>query len=98
MPSKKILELPSKIKVGIFKSVMGTYIAELPEYDLHTEADTIEELAFNINDLIYAYFDVDKEYQKDIWYRPLDGTNRVSQEKSVPLIFQKLLPEFNQKY
>jgi len=98
MPTKKILELPSKIKVAIFRSTMGVYIAELPDYDLHTEADSIQELAFNVNDLIYAYFDVDKEYQKGIWYRPVDGTNQISSQKSVPLVFQKFLPAYNFKH
>ena len=70
MKSKKdILRLPSKIKVRITSGSSGRFIAELPEYGIHTEADSQSGLDYMINDLIYAYFDVPKKYWGRIWYR-----------------------------
>lgn len=63
------ISLPVKIKVKILKGGSGAYIAELPEYDIHTEADSLGGLDFMINDLIYAYFDVPKNYWGKIWYK-----------------------------
>ena len=50
---------------------MGVYIAELPEYGIHTEAECESALDFMINDLIYAYFNVPRELWGKIIYRKL---------------------------
>ncbi len=66
---KKLPKLPHVIKVRIIKGKSGVFIAELPEYDIHTEADSRSGLDYMINDLIYAYFDVPKKYWGKVWYR-----------------------------
>ena len=49
----KILpKLPHVIKVRIIKGSSGVFLAELPEYDIHTEADSRSGLDFMINDLM----------------------------------------------
>ena len=66
----KKLILPEKIKIKIVRNKdSGTYVAELTEYNIHTEADSQIGLDCMINDLIYAYFDVPKEYWGKIIYR-----------------------------
>jgi len=67
----KDLSLPEKIRVHIVKGKSGVYIAELPEYDIHTEAECESALDFMINDLIYAYFNVPKVLWGRIIYRKL---------------------------
>lgn len=65
----KNISLPEKIKVKIIAGKSGVYIAELPDYDIHTEADSRRGLDFMINDLIYAYFCVPKKNWGKIWYK-----------------------------
>lgn len=67
--SEFIKLLPNKIKVKIIKGKSGCFIAEIPQYDISTEADSIPELQFNINDLLYAYFEIPKELQGKVWYQ-----------------------------
>lgn len=88
-------ELPRIIKVRIIKTPEGNLIADLPEYEnVFTQAESIEQLDFNINDLILAYFDVPKKYHKDIWYKPV---KQVSSEaeliENTPIPFQILLSQ-----
>ncbi len=59
----KIPQLPNSIKVDIKKGESGCYLAYLPEYDIFTESDSLEDIDFQINDLIYAFFDVPKKLQ-----------------------------------
>ena len=66
----KSLNLPPRIKVRVIEGGEGKFVAELPEYNIHTEADSRSGLDFMINDLIYAYFDVPKKYWSKLWYRP----------------------------
>ncbi len=73
-------KLPQSVKVKIFQGKSGAYIAELPEYEIFTEADSSFELDFLINDLIYAYFDVPKEIQKFIRYVPKQQEKKTSLE------------------
>ena len=65
----KDLNLPSRIKVKVIQGKSGL-VAELPEYNIHTESDSRSGLDFMINDLIYAYFDVPKKYWGRLWYKP----------------------------
>lgn len=61
--------MPSFIKINIMKSKIGRGLfAELPEYDVFTEADSEESLVMMINDLIYEVFEVPKEHQYKIKY------------------------------
>lgn len=50
-------KLPKRIRVK-FLVENGIFIAELPEYNLHTEADSMWELVVNVNDLIKLFFDI----------------------------------------
>lgn len=62
--------LPSKIKVKVAQEKSGVLFAELPEYDIFTEADTFNELIINVNDLVYTYFDLPKKDRSKVWYAP----------------------------
>ncbi len=57
---KQSLLVPEKVRVVILRGESGAYIAEFPDLDVHTEADSPAELEFMINDLLYAYFEVPK--------------------------------------
>jgi len=65
----KKVNLPPIIKVRISKGKSDSFLAELPEYNIHTESDSLSGLDFMINDLIYAYFAVPKKYWGKIWYK-----------------------------
>lgn len=67
--SQKFL-LPSQIKVKVIKEKSGNYFAELPEYGVFTEAVSLAELIFNINDLIYTYLDIPRKDRGKVWYAP----------------------------
>lgn len=61
--------MPASIKVKIMKLKAGRGLcAELPEYNVFTEADSEEKLVNMINDLIYEVFEVPKEHQYKIKY------------------------------
>lgn len=60
--------LPHKIQARILRGKSGVFIAELPEYDVSTEADTLWALDDQINDLIFTLFEVPKKFQKLIRY------------------------------
>jgi len=68
MKQKK--QLPDIIKVKILKGKSGIYIAELPDYDIFTEADSVSELIWSVNDLLWALFEIPKKDQQKIWYLP----------------------------
>lgn len=63
-------KLPDKIIVDIKIGSMGRYLAYLPEYDIFTEANNPEHLFFQVNDLIYTFFDVPKKYQSEVFFVP----------------------------
>jgi len=69
MKQNKIISLPNIIKVTIAKTKLGKYVVRLPEYEVFTESDSLEELDFFINDLIFTLFDVPKTLQLKIIYR-----------------------------
>lgn len=86
---EKGILLPSKIKIRIFKGQSGVIIAELPDYDISTEADSILEVDDLINDLIYVYFDVPKNLRKTVRYIPEQPRQEIDLESL--LIFQKFI-------
>lgn len=91
MPKFDLNKLPQTITVKIAKTAEGNYIAELPEYkEVFTQASNLEQLDFNVNDLIMAYFDVPKEYHNYIWYRQKESKSEVDKIKA-SLHFQMLL-------
>ena len=69
MSKKGLPKLPQSIKVRIIKTKEGVFIGELVEYDVFTEANSLQELDFNINDLICSFFDVPKKYYGKFVYR-----------------------------
>lgn len=82
------ISLPKSIKVKVLKGQSGCFIAELPEYNISTEADSVIEIDELVNDLIYVYFDVPKEFRKEIRY--VSSSPRKVDLKT-QLIFQKFL-------
>jgi len=66
----KKFSLPAKIHVQVGKGKSGSLIATLPEYDIFTQAEDLNELFFQVNDLIYTFFDVPKNMQNEIYYIP----------------------------
>ena len=89
MPIQPIRQLPERIKVHISKGSSGVFIAELPEYDISTEADSMWEIDDLINDLILVYFDVPKEFRKEIRYVPEEPRKEI--DLRAHLIFQKFI-------
>lgn len=75
---EKRLNLPSSIQVNISKGTSGVWIANLPEYDIFTEADNIWEIDNLINDLVFTYFDVPKELQASVRYVPSQPKDEIS--------------------
>jgi len=74
--------LPEQIQIKILEHTSGmAYFAELPEFDVFTEADSLEDLGAMINDLIYELFDVPKKIQHQIKYAPSKTHNLSKQEK-----------------
>lgn len=63
-------KLPKSLKVDVKKGETGVLIAELPTFSSTTEASDLTELFFNVNDLIYTYFDIPKKYQDKVCYVP----------------------------
>ena len=66
----KLQKLPSEIKVKVIVEKSGVHFAELVDYGVFTEADSPQELIFNINDLIHCFFDIPKRDRTKIWYMP----------------------------
>ncbi len=73
-------KLPKTIKVHLKRGVSGSYIAELVDYNVLTEFDKLEEADTYINDLIFTLFDLSKELQTKIWYKP--SMKQVEEPKS----------------
>ena len=70
MTKNKKISLPAQVAVQIQKGESGALIAMLDQYDAVTEATDLNELFFNVNDLIYTIFDIPKKYQDDIQFLP----------------------------
>ena len=83
-------KLPSKIKVRRFRGESGVFIAELPDFDVFTEADNIWELDAQINDLIFTFFDTPEELQKQIRYVQEEPSQKPSDIEKL-LFFQKFI-------
>ena len=91
MPKFDLSNLPQKILVRIQKTPEGNYIAELPDHgNVFTQVSSLEELDYNINDLVMAYFDVPPKYHHLIWYRRIEEKSEADAIKA-PLHFQILL-------
>lgn len=89
MSTRQILQLPEKFKVNILKGSSGVFIAELPEYDISTEANEFCELDGLINDLVCVYFDIPEEYRKAIRYVREEPKRKIDLKSH--LIFQKFV-------
>lgn len=68
---KTIDELPEVLEVRVLRNPKtGIWIAKIKNLDVFTEADDLIGLIYNINDLIYAFFDIPKDLQPKVWYMP----------------------------
>ncbi|OGM05411.1 hypothetical protein A2125_00505 [Candidatus Woesebacteria bacterium GWB1_43_5] len=85
------VDLPKQIKVKVSQNKKGgVFLAELPDYDVFTEADTFSGLIFMVNDLIYTFFDVPKKLRGKIWYSPPLKTNLELNLPMNPILFSIL--------
>lgn len=89
---KNISKWPDRIRVKINQLEKGIILAELPDYGVFTEADNSFELFSNINDLIYALFDIPKKFQGKIFYYP---SPKAKPPRKIPssVFFYSLLKE-----
>lgn len=89
-------QLPSVIQVDVSKGESGILLANLSKYDVFTEADNLNELFLQVNDLIYAYFEIPKKYQDKVCYVPPKGIQadlvRIAEQQTT-----KKYSEFNMK-
>ena len=70
MTKTKKMSLPAHIAVHIQKGDSGVLVATLDAFNAITEASDLNELFFNVNDLIYTIFDIPKKYQNEIQFLP----------------------------
>lgn len=82
MDTKK---LPSQIKVKVVQEKSGVIFAELSDYGIFTEANNQTELIFNINNLIYSFFDIADKDRDKFWYLP-SLKEAQKKQKSAPLV------------
>ena len=92
----KLSKLPEVIRVKINKLPKGRVFVELTDLGVFTEADNENELDFMINDLIYSYFDVPKEFQKQFHYKPAEDKDFEKAKKilmySTANFYRKFMP------
>ena len=60
--------LPRRVQVRVKNTTEGGFVAELPEYGIFTQASTVPELVYMVNDAIFTYFDVSVEDRKHLPY------------------------------
>lgn len=94
-----IKDLPGSINVRTIRNKKtGVLVAEILDFDISTEADSIQELVFNVNDLIFTYFDVPKELRTEIRYSP-SFKNETEPSFSDPVRFKILMtPALSKSY
>lgn len=96
MNSKK---LPLEIKVKIKKEESGIIFAELCDYGIFTEANSFNELIFNVNDLVCSFFDISSKDRYKFWYLPSEEKLQLKQKENIsnnPLMFYILTrPDLN---
>jgi len=83
--------LPSKVRVKVVREKSGNYFAELPEYDVFTEAGSVFGLIFNINDLIYTLFDIPKRDRAKVWYAPPFKQRKQEEFPVNPVLFKAFI-------
>ncbi len=66
---KSLEQLPKELNVKVSRNPKtGIWIAQIKNLDVFTEADDLIGLIYNVNDLIYAFFDIPKKLQHKVWY------------------------------
>lgn len=85
-------KIPNSLKADVKKGETGVLIAELPAFGVFTEADDLNELFINVNDLIYTYFDIPKRYQDKICFVP----NVAAREELVKAAHENKTKAFSQ--
>ena len=92
-------KLPQKILVKIIHNKKsGVWIAELPELDLYTEADSERELDFCINDLIFSYFDTPDTVRNLIRYSPQSVRSKDSETHKSEVFLKFFSPDARYLY
>lgn len=86
---KQYLNLPTSVNVQITKGKSGHYIAEIPEYDIFTEAEYEWELDGLINDLLFVFFDVPHNLRHTIRYVKEEPAAKI--DLGSHLVFQKFI-------
>lgn len=85
MATNEIKKLPKFFIITTLRNKKtGVWIANIENYEICTEADSFDELVFNVNDLIYTYFDISKKLQSEIRYLP-PVLEHYSQEKKTSI-------------
>ena len=68
---KTLGQLPEELEVKVSRNPKtGIWIAKIKNLDIFTEADNLIGLIYNVNDLLYAFFDIPKKLQHKVWYMP----------------------------
>lgn len=68
---KTFEQLPEELDVTVSRNPeTGIWLAKIKHLDIFTEADDLIGLIYNVNDLIYAFFDIPKKLQHQVWYMP----------------------------
>lgn len=68
---KTLEQLPEELDVTVSRNPeTGIWLAKIKDLDIFTEADDLIGLIYNVNDLIYAFFDIPKKLQHQVWYMP----------------------------
>ena len=88
--TNKTADLPNKVIVKITRCESGTYIADMPEFNMHVEAKDGLELLKYINNAIKLYFDVPEN--SPILYAPQDMFTQTNTQKFTPMDFLKYCP------
>ena len=66
---KTLEQLPAELDVKVSRNPKtGIWIAQIKNLDVFTEAEDLIGLIYNVNDLIYAFFDIPKKLQHKVWY------------------------------
>ncbi len=73
---KPFKTLPKTIRVHVVRGSSGALLATLTDFDVFTEADNLNDLFFQVNDLIVTLFDVPKKYQNETCYIPDKNTQQ----------------------
>lgn len=97
-------QLPEELNVHVLRNPKtGIWLATVKDLDVFTEADDLIGLIYNVNDLIYAFFDIPKKIQHKVWYMPPYPQETITHKPKIQLDelmkFNMLIsPKLHQNY